>query len=93
MGFYPPHYQVEVIMKRDFPGHIAWSEARMNGDHALAFVAVRSRSPDTQPSFHLVYDRISFARLADAITAAEGALNKILRFDARDAPVFSSPEC
>ncbi|MCY1265742.1 hypothetical protein D9M68_216240 [compost metagenome] len=80
-------------MKRDFPEHVAWSEARMNGDHALAFVAVKSRSADTLPSFHLVYDRISFARLSDAIVAAECALTEILRFDARDTPVFSSPEC
>ncbi|MCY1312301.1 hypothetical protein D9M70_627130 [compost metagenome] len=80
-------------MKRDFPEHVAWSEARMNGDHALAFIAVKPRNLDTHPSFHLVYDRISFTRLSEAITAAEGALHKILRFDARDAPVFSSPEC
>ncbi|WP_342245514.1 hypothetical protein [Pseudomonas sp. OTU5201] len=80
-------------MKRNFPAHVAWSEARMNGDHALAFVAVKPHSPDTQASFHLVYDRANFSRLSEALTAAERAVNKILSFDARDAPVFSSPEC
>ncbi|QEY62596.1 hypothetical protein FXN65_11095 [Metapseudomonas lalkuanensis] len=80
-------------MKRDFPGHVAWSQAQMNGDHALAFVAVKPRSQDTELHFHLVYDGITFARHSEAVTAAERALSKILGFDARDAPVFSSPEC
>ncbi|WP_271408004.1 hypothetical protein [Pseudomonas sp. Q1-7] len=65
----------------------------MNGDHALAFVAIKPRGRGTELHFHLVYDGISFARLSEAITAAECALSKILGFDARDTPVFSSPEC
>ena len=80
-------------MKRDFPEHVAWSEARMNGDHALAFVAVKSRRSHSELLFHLVYDGINFPRLSEAISAADGALSKILRIDARDTPVFSSPDC
>ncbi|MDH4555777.1 hypothetical protein E8F11_11445 [Pseudomonas sp. BN417] len=80
-------------MKRDFPEHVAWSEACMNGDHALAFVAVKSRAADSELLFHLVYDGISFARLSEALAAAERALSKILRFDADDTPLFSSTEC
>ncbi|MCO6060090.1 hypothetical protein NG726_25940 [Pseudomonas sp. MOB-449] len=80
-------------MKRDFPEHVAWSQAQMNGDHALAFVAFKSRSTSTEVRFHLVYDGTRFARLSEAITAAERALSKVLSFDARGEPLFSSPEC
>ena len=80
-------------MKRKFPEHIAWSEARMNGDHALAFVAVQPRNPRKEARFHLVYDGTSFAQLSEATHAAERALQGILRFDGFDAPVFNSPEC
>lgn len=80
-------------MKRDFPGHVAWSQAQLNGDHALAFVAIKPRGRGTELRFHLVYDGSSFARVSEAITAAECALSKILGFDTRDTPIFSSPEC
>ncbi|MBD2838860.1 hypothetical protein ID144_17600 [Pseudomonas sp. JM0905a] len=80
-------------MKRDFPGHVAWSQAQLNGDHALAFVAVKPRCQGAELRFHLVYDGISFPRRSEAVTAAERALSKILGFDVRDTPVFSSPEC
>ncbi|MDH4652075.1 hypothetical protein SA496_22290 [Pseudomonas sp. JS3066] len=80
-------------MKRDFPEHVAWSQAQMNGDHALAFVAFKTRNSGTEMRFHQVYDGTSFTRLSEAISAAERALGKVLGFDAHGAPVFSSREC
>ncbi len=79
--------------QRDFPGYIAWSEARLNGDHALAFVAVQPQAMDAEPSFHLVYGAMQFSRLADAIQAAEDALSRLLHIDEFGRPVFSSPDC
>jgi hypothetical protein len=79
--------------KRDFPGHAAWTETRLNGDHALAFIAIQSTTPDTDPRFHQVYDRTHFARQSDAIRAAEDALSKLLRIDEYGLPVFSSSDC
>ena len=79
--------------KRDFPGHAAWTETRLNGDHALAFIAVQSTTPAADPQFHQVYDRAYFARQADAIRAAEDALSKLLHIDEHGLPVFSSPDC
>ena len=79
--------------RRDFPGHSAWTETRLNGDHALAFIAVQSTTPATDPQFHQVYDRAYFPRQADAIRAAEDALSKVLLIDEHGLPVFSSPDC
>jgi hypothetical protein len=81
------------MKQRIFPQHIAWSEACMNGDHALAFVAVRSHAAQAQVGFHLVYGEHHFPRLSEAVAAAEDALNKLVRIDENDAPVFSSGAC
>jgi len=79
--------------QRDFPGHIAWSEARMNGDHALAFVAVKSLVPETEVHFHLLYNGRHFPRLVDADRAADAALDMLTHFDRNHEPIFSSPRC
>jgi hypothetical protein len=78
--------------KRDFPGHSAWTETRLNGDHALAFIAVQSTA-NTDALFHQVYDRSYFARQADAVLAAEDALSKLLHIDEHGRPIFSSQDC
>lgn len=74
---------------RHFPGHVAWSEARLNGDHALAFVAVKPYDSEAEPLFHLVYEGVYFSRLSEAIDAAEDALSKLLHIDEEGRPVFS----
>lgn len=79
--------------RRDFPGHAAWSEARLNGDHALAFVAIRPHGSYAEPLLHQVYDRTHFTRRSDAIQAADDALDKLLRVDESGRPVFSSLDC
>ncbi|UVJ45950.1 hypothetical protein NVV94_10630 [Pseudomonas sp. LS1212] len=79
--------------RRDFPGHAAWSEARLNGDHALAFIAVKPHNSAVEPLLHQVYDRTYFARRSDAIEAAEEALSKLLHIDEQGWPVFSSLDC
>ncbi|GAB3392968.1 hypothetical protein [Azotobacter armeniacus] len=81
------------MKRRDFPDHIAWSEARMNGDHALAFVATQSRIPEAGIHFHLVYDGSHFSRLSEATEAADDALGKLVRFERSDDPIFSSALC
>lgn len=81
------------MTQRDFPGYIAWSEARLNGDHALAFVAVKPQLAEAEPLFHLVYGGVQFSRLSDAIQAAEEALGHLLHIDESGRPVFSSPDC
>ncbi|MDT4838397.1 hypothetical protein D3C85_884360 [compost metagenome] len=81
------------MSQRDFPAHNAWSETRLNGDHALAFVAVRSTIPASNTAFHQVYDRSYFARRADAVLAAEDALSKLLHIDEHGYPIFSSRDC
>lgn len=82
-----------MMKRRDFPDHVAWSEARMNGDHALAFVAIQSRIPAVEIRFHLVYEGAHFLRLSDATEAADDALGKLVRFDRGNDPVFSSALC
>ncbi|WP_137821584.1 hypothetical protein [Pseudomonas sp. D(2018)] len=79
--------------RRDFPGHSAWTETRINGDHVLAFVAIQPRNSEAEPHFHQVYDRSCFIRRADAIEAAEDALRKLKQIDERGTPWFSSAEC
>ncbi|MDH4581411.1 hypothetical protein E8F20_05915 [Pseudomonas sp. BN415] len=78
---------------RDFPGHSAWTETRINGDHVLAFVAIQSNSSEDEPRLHQVYDRSYFLRRTDAIEAAEDALRKLKQIDKQDRPWFSSAEC
>lgn len=78
---------------RTFPKHVAWSEACMNGDHALAFVAIKQNCPEAETAFHLVYEGSHFPRLSEACVAAEDALNKLVRIDEFDSPVFSSTSC
>ncbi|MCY1285345.1 hypothetical protein D9M68_518730 [compost metagenome] len=79
--------------RRAFPGHAAWSETRLNGDHVLAFIAVQSTTTDDEPCFHQVYDRTYFSRQSDAIQAAEDALSKLLHIDEYGRPIFSSMDC
>ncbi len=79
--------------RRDFPGHSAWTETRINGDHVLAFVAIQSHSSEDGPRFHQVYGRTYFARQCDALEAAKDALSKLLHIDEQGQPVFSSVEC
>ena len=79
--------------RRDFSGHAAWSEARLNGDHALAFIAVKRHHSEAEPLLHQVYDRRYFARRSDAMAAAEAALSKLLHIDEQGWPVFSSLDC
>ena len=79
--------------QRAFPGYVAWSEAHLNGDHALAFVAVQPETTDTDPLFHLVYGGLHFSRLSDATQAAEDALSRLLHIDEFGRPVFSTPDC
>ncbi|MDT4832254.1 hypothetical protein FQZ97_658010 [compost metagenome] len=81
------------MKQRAFPGYVAWSETRLNGDHALAFVAVQPQAMDAEPLFHLVYGGVQFSRLSDAIQAAEDALSRLLHIDEFGGPVFSSPDC
>jgi hypothetical protein len=84
----------EVAMKiRDFPGHVAWTETRLNGDHALAFVVVLPTAANAEPQFHLVHHRSYFIRRSDARAAAEEALGHLTRIDELGRPVFSSWDC
>lgn len=79
--------------RRDFPGHAAWTETRLNGDHALAFVAVQPTESLSGVMLHLVYDHAHFATRTDAHKAADDALSKMLGVDSYGMPVFSSQEC
>lgn len=79
--------------RRDFPGHSAWTETRINGDHVLAFVAIQSHDSEDEPRLHQVYDRAYFIRRVDAIEAAEDALRQLKQIDERGRPWFSSAEC
>lgn len=81
------------MKRREFPVYAAWNSAELNGDHALAFVAVRKHGLTSDPLFHLVCDQNSFNLLSDAASAAERALTKILRIDRYGSPIFSAPEC
>lgn len=65
----------------------------MNGNHALAFVATRSRIPNAEIHFHLVYDGSHFFRLSEADQAADDALDKLVRIERNDDLVFSSTLC
>lgn len=79
--------------RRDFPGHAAWTETRLNGDHALAFVAIQPHDGATEPVLHQVYHRTHFTRMSDALLAAQDALGKMLHVDEYGQPVFSSLDC
>lgn len=79
--------------RRDFPGHSAWTETRINGDHVLAFVAIQPHNSGDGPLLHQVYDRTYFMRRCDAIEAAEDALRKLKQIDERGRPWFSSADC
>ncbi|GLZ86336.1 hypothetical protein E8E95_10000 [Pseudomonas sp. BN414] len=79
--------------RRDFPGHAAWTETHLNGDHVLAFIAIKPHHLDIEPHLHQVYDRTHFKRRTDAVLAARDALSKLLHIDEDGCPVFSSPEC
>ncbi|MFZ6044730.1 hypothetical protein ACFW0H_01200 [Pseudomonas sp. CR3202] len=79
--------------RRDFPGHAAWTETRINGDHVLAFVAIQPHNSEDEPHLHQVYDRSYFLRRSDAIKAAEDALGKLKQIDECGRPWFSSAEC
>lgn len=79
--------------RRDFPGHAVWTETRLNGDHALAFIAIKPHLSDDEPLLHQVYDRMRFTRQADALQAAQNALRQLLHIDEYGRPVFSSVEC
>lgn len=92
MGQYPEIARLPVN-ERTFPGYDTWSLAKMNGDHALAFVAVQEQRLGSVPSFHLVYALMCFGAMSQAFAAAQEALNKIIRIDHFGAPVFSSPDC
>ncbi len=81
------------MTKRDFPAHTAWSEAYVNGDHAIAFVAIQSLSANSKPTLHQVYHRLHFRRKCEALEAAEEALAKLLHVDEHGRPVFSSADC
>ncbi|MNB77583.1 hypothetical protein PS726_01836 [Pseudomonas fluorescens] len=76
--------------RRNSPGHAAWTETRLNGDHALAFIAIQPHNSDAEPMLHQVYDRSYFARHTEAIAAAVEALSKLLRIDEHGRPVFRS---
>jgi hypothetical protein len=79
--------------RRDFPGHAAWTETRLNGDHVPAFIAIKLHHPDIEPQLHQVYDRTHFKRRSDGALAAQDALSKLLHIDEYGCPVFSSPDC
>ncbi|MBD9503766.1 hypothetical protein IB260_05835 [Pseudomonas sp. PDM23] len=79
--------------ERAFPGYDTWSLAKMNGDHALAFIAVQDQYEGSTPSFHLVYGLSCFGVMSQAFAAAEKALAKITRINRHGEPVFSSPDC
>ncbi|MDH4555775.1 hypothetical protein E8F11_11435 [Pseudomonas sp. BN417] len=79
--------------RRNFPGHSAWIETRINGNHVLAFVAIQPRDSKTEPLLHQVYDRSYFIRRSDAVEAAADALGKLRQIDERGRPWFSSAEC
>ncbi|MOA41157.1 hypothetical protein D3C78_1630960 [compost metagenome] len=79
--------------RRDFPGHSAWIETRINGDHVLAFVAIQPRDSKAEPNLHQVYDRSFFRRRSDAIEAAKDALSKLQQIDERGRRWFNSAEC
>lgn len=64
----------------------------MNGDHALAFVAVREHGLTSETQYHLVCHQTCFKLLSDAASAAERALSKVLSIDRYGTPTFSSPE-
>ncbi|MFB8829992.1 hypothetical protein ACE0DR_13260 [Azotobacter sp. CWF10] len=81
------------MKRRDFPDHVAWSKACMNGDHALAFIVTQSRSPESELHFHLVYDGSHFSRLSEADEAADDALDKLVQIEREDDLVFSSARC
>ncbi|MCY1299385.1 hypothetical protein D9M68_682240 [compost metagenome] len=81
------------MRRRDFPGHAAWTETRVNGDHVLAFVAIQPNDSETAPVLHQVFARRYFVRQCDAVAAAEDALSLLRDIDARGWPVFSSGEC
>ncbi|MOA00145.1 hypothetical protein D3C78_1194930 [compost metagenome] len=81
------------MSRRVFPGHSAWTEARLNGDHALAFIAVQSTALAAEPQLHQVYDRAYFGLRSDALVAAQDALAKLVRIDEHGMPVFSSVDC
>ncbi|RJG13470.1 hypothetical protein D3879_09550 [Pseudomonas cavernicola] len=78
---------------RHFPGHIAWGETRINGDHALAFIAIQPHGSYAEPRLHQVYDGAYFARPSEASNAAKDALSKLLLVEKDGRPVFSSAEC
>lgn len=78
---------------RAFPGYDTWSLAKMNGDHALAFVAVQDKRQGSIPTYHLVYALKGFRAMSQAVAAAQSALRKIVRIDRYGAPVFNSPNC
>lgn len=77
--------------KRDFPGYDTWCLAKMNGDHALAFVAVQGRQDGARPRFHLVQGLSYFRVMSKALAAAQQALAQIIRIDKHGNPIFSSP--
>ncbi|WP_082073231.1 hypothetical protein [Pseudomonas sp. LFM046] len=77
------------MKSRDFPGHVAWTETRLNGDHALAFVVIQPIAANAEPQFHLVYHQSYFIRRSDALAAAEEALGRLMRIDEQGRPVFS----
>jgi hypothetical protein len=79
--------------RRDFPGHSAWTETRINGDHVLAFIAIQPHGSEDELRLHQVYDRAYFVRRVDAIEAAEDALRQLNQIDERGRPCFSSAEC
>lgn len=76
------------MIRLDFPGHSAWTETRINGDHVLAFVAIKAHNSEDEPRFHQVYDRSYFIRRADAVEAAEDALRKLNQIDECGRPWF-----
>lgn len=79
--------------ERKFPGYDAWGLAKMNGDHALAFVAIQDQRQGSVPLFHLVYGMSCFGVISEAFSAAEKALGSIIRIDRHGAPVFSCADC
>ncbi|WP_271408109.1 hypothetical protein [Pseudomonas sp. Q1-7] len=78
--------------RRDFPGHTAWTETRINGDYALAFIAIQPLESMTGSKLHLIYDHAHFATRTDAHKAAEAALSKMIGVDSYGMPLFGSRE-